>query len=416
MKRIVAKEFLLLVGCFLIVLLVALFGWLRNAWLEQVAASAGSEHVEQSNVLDSLSLLTVPTHLDFLNLFEPEFIHENCDVFITSPFWTYDPFLVGLPNGPLSEQYIEYRERVYTLLNAELNSFNMTKKEFEKRIDSDPEYGKRIYGILCSIYKDVKRPKEEFLALINAAQSPDPFKEFGGQQDGTRSAPQFNRRYLICIIKALDKLQCLTPDRLNRLATRCGRTSDQTNDLKDRLVAYKASQPISWRPPADAAEVYNPSAPESEITTWEAALVQRGVPKIETIDLLQRAQIDTASYITHLIAIRGVLCDTIPYAELRGGYDVLKSRNVLRCNFDELLYTLQNKPVPPSQEAIDALAKQQATVNQLREEQNEARASIWSEAKQWAVVKWAAIVLLVLVYPLRLLVLGTFWAIKVLRK
>jgi hypothetical protein len=208
----------------------------------------------------------------------------------------------------------------------------------------------------------------------------------------------------------------LTPDRLNRLATRCGRTSDQTNDLKDRLVAYKASQPISWRPPADAAEVYNPSAPESEITTWEAALVQRGVPKIETIDLLQRAQIDTASYITHLIAIRGVLCDTIPYAELRGGYDVLKSRNVLRCNFDELLYTLQNKPVPPSQEAIDALAKQQATVNQLREEQNEARASIWSEAKQWAVVKWAAIVLLVLVYPLRLLVLGTFWAIKVLRK
>ncbi len=114
--------------------------------------------------------------------------------------------------------------------------------------------------------------------------------------------------------------------------------------------------------------------------------------------------------------MRGLLCDTIPYAELRDGYEHLKNRRVLRCNFDELLYTLQNKAVPPSQEAIDALAKKQATVNQLREEQNEARASIWSEAKQWAVVKWAAIVLLVLVYPLRLLVLGTLWAIKVLRK
>lgn len=113
--------------------------------------------------------------------------------------------------------------------------------------------------------------------------------------------------------------------------------------------------------------------------------------------------------------MRALLCDTIPYAELRRGYDHLKNRRVLRCNFDELLHTLQNKAVPPGQEAIDALAKQQATVNQLREEQNESRASIWSEAKQWAVVKWTAIVLLVLVYPLRLLILGTLWAVRTLR-
>jgi hypothetical protein len=91
------------------------------------------------------------------------------------------------------------------------------------------------------------------------------------------------------------------------------------------------------------------------------------------------------------------------------------NRRVLRCNFDELLYTLQNKAVPPSQEALDALAKQRAVVDELGGEQNNARASLWSEAKQWAVVKWASIVLLVLVYPLRLLVLGTRWALQTLR-
>ena len=93
MKRIVAKEFLLLVGCLVVLVLVALFGWIRNSWFEHRAESIGWEQVKQSRVLDSLDQLTVPRHLDFLDLFEPDFLRTNYDVFLIAPFWTMDPWL-----------------------------------------------------------------------------------------------------------------------------------------------------------------------------------------------------------------------------------------------------------------------------------------------------------------------------------
>ena len=83
--------------------------------------------------------------------------------------------------------------------------------------------------------------------------------------------------------------------------------------------------------------------------------------------------------------------------ELQLAHAHLVSRHLINCTFEELLYTLQRKPVPPTQDVLDALAEQNATLDELRKEENDVRSSIWSESKQWAILKWAAIVLLMLV-------------------
>lgn len=101
MKRIVAKEFLLLVGCMVILLVVAVFGWTRNSWLEHRSASIGDKVEEHVKGLDSMRQRAVPRHLDFLDLFEPTFVRRNYEVFLVSPFWTMDPFLTGAPGGPI---------------------------------------------------------------------------------------------------------------------------------------------------------------------------------------------------------------------------------------------------------------------------------------------------------------------------
>jgi hypothetical protein len=171
----------------------------------------------------------------------------------------------------------------------------------------------------------------------------------------------------------------------------------------------------AWKPPIDAEEVYPSLAAGSKSVSWIETLQDRGVPKEELTEQVTRARADTSIARELLIAVRGLLCDTAPYAQLRNGFDYLKEHRALRCDVDDLLYTLQNKAVPPTQEAFDAFAKQKKTVDELRTQQNATRASLWSAANQWVVVKWVAILLLISVYPLRLLVLGTRWALQTLR-
>lgn len=124
---------------------------------------------------------------------------------------------------------------------------------------------------------------------------------------------------------------------------------------------------------------------------------------------------DSAFASAPFILARAFTHEPPPHRELQKAYTFLNERGILNCSFDELLFTLQRKPVPPNQDMLDALAKQRATVAALQVEVSHARLGLWNDAKQWAVVKWAAIVLLVLVYPVRLLVLGTLWAVRTLR-
>ncbi len=159
--------------------------------------------------------------------------------------------------------------------------------------------------------------------------------------------------------------------------------------------------------------MYNPPI-NNDGRTWNDIMESKGVTPAIIDTVLVRHHNDSSGSPRLLVLVRGILCDTVPFEELRHAFEYLKERSVLQCGFEDLLSTLQDKPVPPTQEALAAVAHQRAIVNKLREEQNDARASLWGAAKQGDMVKWAAIVLLVLFYPLRLLVLGTRWALRTL--
>lgn len=356
MKRTVAKEFLLLVGCLVALLLVVMYGWIRNSWFEHRADSIGLKHVEQSRVLDSLAQLTVPRHLHFLDLFEPEFIRKNCSVFLFSPFRTMDAFLHDAKSFETPPALTEFR---------------VAFAERSTVVQRDP------LGIL--------------------------------------QTPTLNRRLMLCVAKALDTQRYLTPDRIKQLAAVCGLPGHDFGELERELRAATMQFQTSWKPPLDAEEVYTINAAGGNSESWIEALHERGVPKEELTEQLARARADTSIAPELLLTVRGLLCDTVPYTQLRNAFDYLKERHALRCNVDELLYTLQNKAIPPTREAFDAFSKQKTTVDELRTQQNAARANVWSAAKQWEVVLWVAIVLFVLVWPVRLLVVGTSWALRTVR-
>lgn len=353
MKRIVAKEFLLLVGCVVAVVLVALFGWGRNAWLNQRIADLVREHSEQSKLLDSLVQGSAPIKHDFIDLFDSTFVSKNCEVFLITPFWTHDPFLTGQYEG--------------------------TKPPFE--------------------------PNKSFTVAQN-----DPLGILPPPPP-----PKFDLRLLLCLANALEMHQYLTPERVGELASRCGWTTYDDPQWLHALDDAATKAVRVWRPPPlESEEVYNPPVTYDE-RTWNDVMESKGVPSYVVDSVLLRHHNDSLSSPHLMVLVRGILCDTVPYTELRLAFEFLKERNVLLCSFDELLFTLKDKPVPAAQEALDAVAEQEATVDKLHQEQSELRASLWSEAKQWAVIKWAAIMLFVLVWPLRLLVLGTRWAVRTLR-
>ncbi len=407
MKRIVAREFLLLVGCLLAVAFVGLFGWMRNMWFQQCANNTARQTSSQVIRLDSLRQRTVPVHLNFLDLFDSTFVRNNCDVFIVSPFWTMDPFFVNPPRkNPILEaaRQQDLRQRLQPLPPHKrwILYDGLTKEGYDlgtyAEFDAKMENPEKVRALYNGITKD--------------GYDVGSYEEFYAKVGPSRVLSPINRRYLMCIVKGLDAQGYLTSNQRNALGARCGTSEGETRVLEEQARQAMAD---AWMPPADAAEVYNPTAPKSDMITWEAALKQKGVAEKVIGSALARARDDTSIYMPLLIAVRGFLCDTVPNVELRSAFEYLEKRHVLHCSFEDLLFTLQNQPVPPRQETFDALARQREVVERLRDAERSARANLWSVAKQWSLVKRAAIVLFVLVWPLRLLVLGTRWALKTVR-
>ena len=350
MKRIVAREFLLVVGWLILCILVGMFGWIRNSWIEHRIDSLGRIYENQSHTQDSLAHYVVPRHLDFLDLFEPQFVRNHYDVFLLSPFWTMDPYFTGVSSGPILGHVVD-----------------------------------------------------------------NPFEEFGGVAVVPSPSQKYNRRLLLCVAKALDNQGYLTPDRTLKLAAACGYSIRDYAGVEQELRNATRHHENGWRSPIDAQEVYISFPKSIGPVSWIDALYQRGVPKEEMSKLIKTTRSDTSIAPNLLIAFRSLLCDTVPNAHLRNGFNYLKEQHALRCTFDELLYTLQDNAVPPSEDALAAFMVQKATLDELYEKQSYARASLWSESKQWNVLKWVAVIMFVLVWPLRLLVLGTQWALRTLR-
>lgn len=328
MKRIVAKEFLLLVGCVVVVLLVAVFAWARNAWLRHTVEKLNRAIYIETDSLLKLHLQASARRLDFVDLFEPKYVRNNHDVFLRTPRWTMDQFM-------------------------------------------------------------------DILAI-------NPFAEFGGEEVHT---VDWHKRYLGCTANALKKAGYLTPDRLSRYSDMAGLRQFSGS------TTMKPWERAAWQEHNDFAAQFLDGFHDDEHII-DSALEKLGVPRQE---LLRNAPPDTSTAAPTMLIVYALERDTLPFTELRSAYHFLVANHVLACSFEELLFTLQNKPVPPSQEVLEAVIKKKTTVDELDQALADARTSIWSEAKQWAVVKWAAIVLLVLVYPLRLLVLGTRWALQTLR-
>lgn len=330
MKRIVAREFLLLVSCIVLVLLLALFGWLRNAWFEHQIEITGIKYGQQLNVLDSLSAQAKPVQLDFLDLFDSAYVRKRPQVFLSIPSEAMDELIALVLAAP-------------------------------------------------AVYKNNSHEQ--------------------GQSDPLGIPPQtpleWNERYLICIANALNDQTYLSVDQ---------------SELKpwEKYALLQRSNPF-----LRAALLMQF---EDDSQSLNLALQQKGIPSRAEVESVHQAETSNPSKTRSTTLIAGVLLhDTLPYQELRIACEFLIRKNVVHCTFQDLFYTLHRKPVPPTQEALGLVTKQKVVVDKLAREQEASQLSRWSGAKQWAVVKWAAIVLLVLAYPLRLFVLGTCWALKTLK-
>ncbi len=344
-KRIVAKEFLLIVGCVVAVLLVALFGWVRNGWYTIQAESAANTHRVQTLVLDSLYERSVPALYETADLFVPAYTSKLPSAVAAPPSWIIDA--------------AANRKRLYDNLLRDgyelpdFGIFTIKVSDKSKRAALYAEVKKEGYDV-----PDFETFSEDIAGdLLPSTPKPpfDPNKPFEViQPDPLNILPppplKWNRNKVFCFVSALKDQGYFTPERLRRYAI---------------------------------------------ATHIEAS--------------------DSSGRQHFLIAAEALTSDTVPYSELREAVEYLKERNILHSDFDICLRTLQNKPIPPTQETLDALAKQRTLVAELVTKKNNARANLWSADKQWAVVKWAAIVLLVLVYPLRLLMLGTRWALRTLK-
>lgn len=366
MKRTIAKEVLLLVACVVVLLLVALFGWTRNGWLNHRIENSKQTISEHQRGIDSLEARTALVELNFVDLFDSTFVRNRYYLFVWPPAWHK-----GLdPLGTMS--------RVNT---AQLASVL------------------RDAGYLSSLNVDsiqaIPSPFPSSLDLGRAVRNrfPEDYHDFADSELGNMML----RRYPFAF---------------------------------SNLVTEKSSSGIEpWskyaRTEENEAHVGGPKAAKIEIEKIDDEDAAKNLATVQDYRRITFEELgegvdptltDSAFVSVPFILARAFTHEPAPHKELQKAYTFLRERGSLKCSFDELLYTLQRKPVPPAKEMLDALAKLRTTVDELQNEGSGARLGLWSEAKQWAVLKWAAIVLLVLVYPLRLLVLGTLWAIKVLRK
>ncbi len=363
MKRIVAKEFLLLVGCVVVVLLVALVGWTRNVWLSQRIHNIRSEHAEQLMVLDSLRAETDSVSLNFIELFDTAFVHGHPDVFIGQR-----PLHIGSGSYSMDDLLSDF-SRIY--LACLFNTLRETGYYSQSRMEELTVASRMKSRMANPILKEARR---------NWAGLEEPPIE----------------------VKTPDGIVIGFPSSMGRI------------DMAD-VMGMLYANPTKGRPRNLLHRESHDPRRSSSAVLLDALLLNEHQGLGEIVSAAYSTVGDSVSYQMALAFSKTVMHESPAHENLRNAYDHLAQRNVLICAFDELLYTLQRKPVPPTQEALDALATQRATVDELRKEENDARTSLWSGAKQWAVVKWAAIVLLVLVYPLRLLVLGTRWALRTLR-
>lgn len=396
MKRIVAKEFLLLVGCVVIVLLVAFFGWLRNAWFNHRIESFRGQSVEQIHILDSLSAYNSPTKHEFVDLFDSAYVAQNVQLLLTAPTWTK-----GL--DPFRELNRVYVAQLAKTLNATgyLNRSTSTRLEnISEQERSIIDLGRELkvlypseFGSMADKVVGISAVHESPVAFSSVNTLGNPFWQY--EPETQRSIALCSARLRLHLLKSVNA------------------TTDGPLYQGDYIVVRLADSTVVEFPrEMTVAEVVDAIV---GLEPKEGLMRTHQLLETDRLRMWIEARRDSSLLSPSYQLARVLISDSNQHAELRMAHGYLVDKSVLGCTFNELLFTMQRKPVPPTQEALDVFAKQRTTVNELRKKENDARASLWSEAKQLAVLKWVAIVLLVLIYPLRLFVLGTHWALRTLR-
>jgi hypothetical protein len=380
MKRIAAREFLLLVGCMALILLVALFGWGRNAWLARSVQASSDEIARRLPILDSLNHNAQPRQLAFVGLFDTTFLRTHNTVFSLDSAW-----IDGL--NPLSEM-----SRVYVgiLVNA------LVSTGYHNPLASP----KHPEGSLSDLGALVKR------------KFPNAYPNLSDHTAGVKA----RERYPIAFAQYSDGAA-------TRISTESTLWEPPPKDLQQRVdgemaMMYGAVHIVDESWDGHSARGWSgkaiPEMEQADMKAMKSTFIQIGV-QYEELQVYPETLVISSTYAPRLVLGTALMNEVDEQAQFHSAFEHLVDNNVLKCTFDELLLTTQRRPVPPTTEAQQALSEQKTAINELEQERNNARTGLWSAAKQWEVVKWAAIVLFVLVWPLRLLLLGTRWALRTVR-
>jgi hypothetical protein len=402
MKRIVAKEFLLLVGCVLVVLFVALFGLARNAWLTHHIKSHAQQIAHETILLDSLRPLTSPKNLHFINLFDSAFVSKQAQLLLICPAWTkgLNPFL------RLNRVYVSQLSNTLISIGYDMNINSSDIKNSPKHEVSIIELGRELKAIYP---EELGRMADTIVGISAVHESPLAFSSVNTLGNPSwQFKPETEESINLCS----EKLRRILLESINAKSASQFDRGEFVVKLPDgTLVAF----PIEMTVSEVADVIVSMESREAILNVQRLHKVESHTMLKETKRLWMDAKKDSSLQSPNYLLASVLIGESMPHVELQMAYDYLVRKGVLNCSFNELLFTMQRKPVPPSQETLDAFAKQKANVDRLHKERSDAQASLWSEVKLWAVVKWAAIVLLMMVYPLRLLVLGTLWAVRTMR-
>jgi hypothetical protein len=396
------ESFLLLVGCIVVVLLVSLFGWARNAWLNHQIESYAHQRIEHAVLLDSLRPLTSPTKHQFIDLFDSAYVAQHAQLLLTAPAWTkgLDPF------RELNRVYVAQ------LANT-LNSTGYLNRSTSTRLESISEEERSIidlgrelkalypseFGSMADKVVGIAAVNESPVAFSSVNTLGNPFWQF---------KPETEKSIALCS----EQLRRLLLESVNA-------TSDSQFDqgvfvakLPDgTLVRFPSEMSVS-----EVVDVIVGMESREAIISAQQLSKAEGLAMLkETKRLWTEARKDSSLQSPSYLLARVLIGEPSPRVELQMAYDYLTRNDVLNCAFNDLLFTMQRKPVPPMEEKLDAFSKHMTIVDELHKAEFDNRARLWNTAEQWAAVKWATLVVLVLVYPLRLLVLGTRWALRTLK-
>ena len=101
--------------------------------------------------------------------------------------------------------------------------------------------------------------------------------------------------------------------------------------------------------------------------------------------------------------------------ELQSIHQFLKDKKFMKASFNEFIFTLQGLPLPPPHNKWEEYNKQKDSINNLNAELRKVNSKIRPNNNIQFTIKWLGIIIFSLIYPLRLVILLLFWAIRTLK-